>query len=143
MDFPRTVYAIRHNKTNRVYIGSSKHPEVRIKSHMTALRGGFHIVEDMQSDFDLYGEDYTISFLEVITKYEDRFHEYDWMKLFNSHIRGTGYNYKDRYLQERKIDPKVEYRKSINALLRETDDVELLDLIFQILRKAANNERKN
>ena len=137
LDFPRTVYAIKHNRTGRVYIGSSKRPELRIKCHISALRGGRHSVEDMQADFDKYGEDYTISFLEVIKKYDDRFHEYEWMKQFNSHIRGFGYNYKDRYLQERKKDPKVEYRNAINALLRETDNVSLLDLIYQILRKAA------
>lgn len=137
MDFPRTVYAIRHNKTNRVYIGSSKRPESRIKKHLAALRGGCHQVEDMQDDFDKYGEDYTISFLDVITKYEDRSREYDWMKKFNSYIRGIGYNYKDWAFRERKKDPKVTYRNAINELMRETDDVDLLELIYQILRKAA------
>ena len=102
MDFPRTVYLIRHNKTKRIYIGSSKRPEQRFKSHMEALRSGRHPVEDMQTDFDQYGEDYTVEFLEVITKFEDRHHEYDWMKKYNSHIRGIGYNYKDVSNNERK-----------------------------------------
>ena len=136
MDFPRTVYAIRHNKTNRVYIGSSKRPESRVNGHIYALRGGRHPVEDMQSDFDKYGEDYTISFLEVITEHENRFREYDLMKEFKSNIRGFGYNYKDRYFN-RKKDPKVAYRNAITKMLRETDDVSLLDLILRILRKAA------
>ena len=102
MKYPRTVYLIRHNKTKRIYIGSSNRPEQRFKSHMDALRSGRHPVEDMQSDFDLYGEDYTVEFLEVITKYEDRNHEYKWMKKYNSHIRGIGYNYKDVTNIERK-----------------------------------------
>lgn len=102
MDYPRTVYLIRHNKTKRVYIGSSKHPEERYKQHMTMLQSGKHPVEDMQADFDEYGEDYTVEFLEVITKFEDRSHEYDWMRKYNSHIRGIGYNYKDMANNARK-----------------------------------------
>lgn len=95
MKLPRTVYLIRHNKTKRVYIGSSNNPPRRFKAHMDALRRGKHPVEDMQADFDKYGEDYSIEFLEVIEKYEDGMHEYDWMRKYNSHIRGIGYNYKD------------------------------------------------
>lgn len=133
------MYAIRHNKTNRVYIGSSKRPKDRIRCHISDLRGGRHNVEDMQFDFDMYGEDYTVEFLEVITKYEDRSHEYDWMKKFNSHIRGVGYNYKDRFVQERKRNPKVVYINEIVSLLRKTDDLALLDLIFQILKKAVKD----
>lgn len=101
MDYPRTVYMIRHNKTKRIYIGSSKYPETRYKKHMTMLRSGKHPVEDMQADFDEYGEDYTLDLLEVITKFEDRSHEYDWMRKYNSHIRGIGYNYKDAANRER------------------------------------------
>lgn len=137
LDFPRTVYAIRHNKTNRVYIGSSKRPESRVNSHIYALRCGRHPVEDMQSDFNKYGEDYTVSFLEVITEYENRFREYELMKEFKSNIRGSGYNYKDRYFN-RKKDPKIAYRNAINDLLRKTDDIALLDLIFRTLSKVVN-----
>lgn len=95
MKLPRTVYLIRHNKTNRIYIGSSANPHRRIQNHMYALRNGHHPVEDMQADFDAYGEDYTVEFLEVITAYKDSMHEYSWMEKYNSHIRGSGYNYKD------------------------------------------------
>lgn len=137
MDFPRTVYLIRHNKTKRIYIGSSKRPEQRIKTHMSALRSGRHSVEDMQSDFDKYGDDYTVELLEVITKFADRSHEYDWMKKYNSHIRGVGYNYKDKFAQEKKRNPKAEYIKKIILLLHKTDDLSVLDLIFQILKKVA------
>lgn len=95
MKLPRTVYLIRHNKTNRVYIGSSADPSRRFKDHIWNLRRGKHPVEDMQFDFDTYGEDYSIEYLEVINAYEDGMHEYDWMEKYSSHIRGIGYNYKD------------------------------------------------
>ncbi len=138
MDFPRTIYAITHNQTHRTYIGSSKNPAGRIESHLCALRRGCHPVEDMQADFDAFGEDYTIDCLEVVTKFDDRFREYEWMKTYRSHVRGVGYNYKDRYFQEIPKNPKVEYRNRINKLVRSTDDVALLDLVCKLLEKSVS-----
>ena len=96
MDFPRQIYMIRHNKTGRIYIGSSRNVHSRCKHHLQLLRTGKHTVEDMQEDFDKYGEDYTVSVLETITEYADRNKEYEWMKKYSSHIREKGYNYKDQ-----------------------------------------------
>lgn len=96
MNFPRKVYAIRHNATNRVYIGSSCHVDKRLKSHIFALRARKHPIEDMQADFDKYGEDYTFTILEDVLVYEDRVKEYEWMLKYQSQIRGIGYNYKDQ-----------------------------------------------
>lgn len=95
MDYPRKIYAIKHNATNRVYVGSSKNADKRIYAHLSALRGHRHIVEDMQADFDKYGEDYTITILDEIAGYAENSKEYEWMKKFQSHIKGNGYNYKD------------------------------------------------
>ena len=95
MNLPRKVYAIRHNITNRVYVGSSSHVDKRLMSHIHALRNHSHKVQDMQSDFDQYGEDYTFTILDEIVKYKDRDKEYEWMLKYQSHIRGIGYNYKD------------------------------------------------
>lgn len=135
MDFPRTVYAIKHNKTGRMYIGSSRRPDVRLKSHFASLKRGKHPVEDMQSDFDEFGDDYTIIYLEEITEFRDRSHEYDWMRMYCTHIRGKGYNYKDIHVQPRKRSPVVARRKEIQALLREVDDISTLDLVRQLLKK--------
>lgn len=118
-----------------MYIGSSIHPESRVKQHFYALHHGRHHVPDMQADFDEYGDDYTVSYLEVIEKYEDRFHEYDWMKKFKSNIRGYGYNYKDRFFEKRKRDPKVQYRNELLDLVREIDDLSSLDLLCRIAEK--------
>ncbi len=135
MDFPRTVYAIQHNKTSRTYIGSSKNPEKRVRSHLSALRSGRHSIKDMQDDFDLYGDDYTITYLEEITDYSDRFHEYDWMYRYNSHIRGKGYNYMDRFTQEKPTINKSWYRQEFLGLLKKTTDLETLNLVLNIWRK--------
>lgn len=95
MRFPRKVYAIRHNVTGRMYIGSSWDVERRYRNHINLLRQGKHTVEDMQKDFDEYGDNYSFSILDVIRNFEDRNKEYEWMQRFNTFVRGVGYNYKD------------------------------------------------
>lgn len=93
--FPRTVYAIQHNITKRIYVGSSNDIESRYWSHMSALRNHRHNVEDMQSDFDKYGENYSLFILDEIKEFSEIRKEYEWMGILKSNIRGTGYNYKD------------------------------------------------
>ncbi len=95
MKFPRTIYAIQHNKTGRIYIGSTTNLDSRYRSHMSALRGRRHHNEEMQKDFDEYGEDYSLFVLEVITSYEDRFREYELMKEYGTFDKSVGYNCKD------------------------------------------------
>ena len=145
----RTVYAIRHKKTNRVYVGSSIRPDERYKSHLQRLRAGTHPVEDMQDDFNKYGEDYTFLILDKIETHEDRRKEYDWMRKYNSTNRACGYNYKDhektysRRLSEsdkRKKELKEFYTKAITKMVRQCGDIDLLDLIFQTLTKASTKE---
>lgn len=93
--FPRTVYAIQHNITKRIYVGSSNNIESRYWGHMSALRNHKHNVEDMQSDFNEYGEDYSLFILDEIKEFSERRKEYEWMGKLKSNIRGIGYNYKD------------------------------------------------
>lgn len=95
MKFPRTIYALQHNKTKRMYIGSSANIERRYLQHISALRVGHHPVEDLQKDFDRYGEDFSLFALERITKWAERNREYEWMVKYKTYIRGIGYNYKD------------------------------------------------
>ena len=51
--------------------------------------------DEMQKDFDEYGEDYSLFVLEVITSYEDRFREYELMKEYGTFDKSVGYNRKD------------------------------------------------
>lgn len=95
MKYPRKIYAIRHNTTNRVYIGSSCNVDVRVYSHIAALRSHRHSVWDMQKDFDEYGEDFSISILDSINGADEAKKEYEWMDKYQSFVRGIGYNYKD------------------------------------------------
>ena len=94
--YTRVVYRITHNVTKRMYVGSSGDVEKRINHHLCLLRAGKHPIEDMQYDFDMYGEDYTVVIIGEI-KYTGRNLEYETMEKCNSRVRGTGYNYKDKH----------------------------------------------
>ena len=101
MNLPRKVYAIQHNVTKRLYIGSSKNVEIRYMSHIYQLRKGNHPIEDMQADFNEYGEDFSLFVLEEFASFAERRVEYKWMEKYQSHIRGKGYNYKDPAMKQR------------------------------------------
>lgn len=96
MKIPRTIYAIQHNETRKIYVGSSSDVENRYWSHMYALRSDKHTVEDMQEDFNEYGENYSLFILDEIHEYSEKEKEYTWIEKLQSHIREKGYNYKDR-----------------------------------------------
>lgn len=96
MRYPRKVYAIRHNVTNRVYIGSSANPDVRFAAHLSELKGNRHSVKLMQEDYNKHGDDYTFSILDTITNMSESEKEYEWMKRMRSDTSESGYNYHDK-----------------------------------------------
>ncbi len=95
--YPRVVYKITHNVTKRAYIGTSGKFETRIKLHFNALRSGRHSVEDMQNDFDNYGDNFTVEIVDIIHNMSEVRKEYDLILACHTHIRGVGYNYKDNH----------------------------------------------
>ena len=96
MKIPRDVYAIQHNATKRVYIGSSSDVRKRLKEHVWKLRAGKHPIGRMQEDFDKYGEDFSFYIIDAIPTHREAWREYYWMAVFNSCDKQKGYNYKDR-----------------------------------------------
>ena len=100
--YPRSVYAIQHNKTKKIYIGSSINPKSRYLSHMYALRKGKHVNPDMQSDFDEHGEDYSLFIIDEITCKEEKNKEFDCMIEYKSNIRALGYNWNDIVFRRKK-----------------------------------------
>lgn len=99
----KVVYAIKHNKTNRIYIGSSERVCWRIKDHLKLLRTGKHKNELMQSDFNDFGEDYSFYALDVVPTQWFKEREYYWMLYFETYNKEKGYNYKDRAMARRDI----------------------------------------
>ena len=107
----RTVYAIRHNKTGRIYIGSSERVKWRIKEHLQTLRRHKCKNPLMQSDFDKYGEDYSFKKLDTISNQSENWKEYYWMLYFRTIDEKFGYNYRDSHIKRCKFDDfkSIEY----------------------------------
>lgn len=100
----RVIYAIQHNETKRMYIGITRNVNRRYLNHIYALRAGKHTIEDMQSDFNKYGENYSLFILEEVKEPEEADKEYEYMKEYQSYVRGIGYNYKDKVFAEKSVD---------------------------------------
>ena len=88
----KTIYAIQHNITKRVYVGVCQHPDTRIKKHMHDLLRGVHTNKKLQEDFDKYGMEFSFYIIDKVKK-EDCFEkEKQWMNILRSNDPKTGYN---------------------------------------------------
>ena len=79
--------------------------ESRYWRHIYSLRNHQHSIEDMQRDYDDFGEDYSLYLLDEIKVFSERRKEYEWMTKLKSYIRGRGYNYKDKAVIPRESLP--------------------------------------
>lgn len=94
--YPRSIYEITHIPTGRRYVGSSSDVMKRWKKHLWELQKGIHPVEDMQSDYDQLGGEYSFAIIGQIADESEDHKEYDCMLDRYSNMRGHGYNYKDK-----------------------------------------------
>lgn len=133
MKYPRKVYAIRHNVTDRVYIGSSCNVDRRFKQHLYALQAHTHVVDDMQKDYDEHGEDFTLTILDTINDESEIEKEYEWMDKYQSFVRGVGYNYKD---QNRRTAARDAVQETAIAMREPLTDNERE--LIEIIRTAPN-----
>ena len=92
MNLPRIVYAIRHEPTGKVYVGSTSKLSERLSAHFTALKGGYHSNEAMQKDCTERGFSYSVFVLDLISTYQDRNKEYLWIDALGSRNPSRGYN---------------------------------------------------
>lgn len=92
MDY-RFVYAIQHNVTKRIYIGSSANPK-RIKQHFNALKRGDHQNASMQKDCDDNGFNFTAYLIETFPAHGNSYTERErfWINAFHSDNEQYGYN---------------------------------------------------
>lgn len=68
------VYMIQNVVNNKIYIGSTANYDMRKKSHIRSLKGGYHDNRLLQEDFNLYGEDsFKIKQLCIANSEEERF----------------------------------------------------------------------
>lgn len=106
----RIVYSIKNNVTGKEYIGITGNLESRVKAHMSALRCGKHTVEDMQSDYDKYGEVFTVSELCESNDFPHNTREYELIESRGTYIREKGYNYNDTTFRRWKASREKEKR---------------------------------
>lgn len=98
----RTIYAIQHNVTGRIYVGRTyRRTEERIEQHMQDLRAHRHTNQLMQADYDAYGADYTFFELEKVP-YEDADKEIEWMDKLNTGDPKVGYNCRDPHFRRQR-----------------------------------------
>lgn len=136
------VYMILHNPTGRMYIGQSSKVEQRIKHHMTMLRAGKHPVEDMQKDFNEFGEDYTITILGSTSDHYTL--EIEMMDKYRSCVRGVGYNYKDPHVTSRLRNQakKRSARASLIKLIDSLDEEERW-FSYNLLSRLYENHKRS
>lgn len=49
------LYTVTCLTNGKVYVGRSRRPAIRLRSHKVALQGGYHIHKEMQADYWLHG----------------------------------------------------------------------------------------
>lgn len=95
MKYPAWVYALTNEVTGRTYVGITSSPSRRRSSHLSALRRKKHPVEDMQADYDKYGDVFTFRILEHVPVRSFYNAEFAWSMKLRTYEREYGYNYKD------------------------------------------------
>lgn len=89
----KTIYAIQHNKTKKIYVGCSTNFERRIKEHLSHLSSGSHENSTLQLDYNEYGNDFSFFILEEnVEHYKCFCREHEWMCMLKSNEHDTGYN---------------------------------------------------
>ena len=137
MKYPRKVYAIRHNITNKVYIGSSNNVDKRLYDHMSALKSGRHPVGDMQKDYNKYGDNYTFTILDVIKNKSEKNKEYEWAQRYQSNLREIGYNYQDQ--KWKSLAGELEEEDTLQPLTYVADNARLTKRDELMVRNIAEN----
>jgi len=151
MPYPRFVYVIKHNITNRVYVGSSHNVKHRYLRHMYLLRKGKHKSKLMQKDFDEYGENYSLSIVDRISGYGDSYKEYQQMVVHKSFCPKYGYNQGDlkshnALTAKRHLKPKVyedlnNYSDTKGDLIRKKE-LEKLETIKKFKKEAKRKAKR-
>ena len=94
----RTIYVIKNEVNNRIYVGCSTNYSRRMEGHFTSLRNQRHPIDEMQDDFNRYGEEaFTCQIVrECNNKREASRLEAFYMAVLKTHDPKYGYNYKDK-----------------------------------------------
>ena len=107
MKFPRVVYALRHDATGKVYVGSTSNLHARILMHINCLKRGEHQVPGFQSDYDQHeNKNLSVTVLDTVENWDEKDREYEWMDRYKAHDPRYGYNYLDPHFAGRPYQRK-------------------------------------
>lgn len=88
----KTIYAIQHNVTKRIYVGSCNRADTRIKKHIHDLLRGCYTNKELQNDFDKYGMEFSFYYLDEVDAKDQFKEERNWQNALRSNDAKTGYN---------------------------------------------------
>ena len=88
----KTIYAMQHNVTKRIYVGSCNNADIRIKKHIHDLLRGCHTNKELQKDFDKYGMEFSFYHLDRVEADNQFEQERKWQNALRSNEKTTGYN---------------------------------------------------
>lgn len=119
MRYPRIIYAIKHNVTGKVYIGSTNQPlKVRYANHIGLLRKGKHSSKELQKDFIEFGEDFTVYKIGDIKDFNEKDKEYQMMLEYDTVNPKYGYNQGDWRKHNRESSIKMNFSANNDELLQ-------------------------
>lgn len=93
----KTVYAIKHNKTKRIFVGQSADPQNAVQLRLQRLRNGNDSNAKMQKDFNEFGEDYSFYKLAEFDPYKDGNQLSMWIFKLKADDPEKGYNKPKKY----------------------------------------------
>lgn len=88
----KIIYAMQHNVTKRIYVGTCRNIDCRLKKHMHDLLRGVHTNKELQNDFDKYGMEFSFYILEEVEEKYRMKAERAWQNALRSNEIKTGYN---------------------------------------------------
>lgn len=89
-----TVYCIHNIKNQKVYIGSTSTPYIRIKKHIESLKSNRHYNQYLQRSWNKHGENcFDFLVVEDNIKIENLLtREQFWIDFYNAYDKNYGYN---------------------------------------------------
>lgn len=87
----KTIYAIQHDVTGRIYVGMTDHLQHRLQGHFDDLKAHRHTNKAMQKDCDEYGFGYTVYTLAEVLP-EEWWKERYYMETMRTDDPEIGYN---------------------------------------------------
>ena len=106
MEQKKLVYVITNKVNGKRYVGSTERPAAyRFQEHISNLRGHRHHSEDLQKDYDKYGEAvFSFEVVDEVTKSGKESEEYEWMRRLHTYDPLFGYNNDDPAMSKARKD---------------------------------------